>query len=48
MRFKISMINSLSNYHEVTIITNNEMSSKKTSQRFNPKSKILEDKYVSK
>ena len=29
MRFKVSMINSLSNYHEVTIITNNEMSKKK-------------------
>ena len=46
MRFKVSMINHLGNYHEETIIANNEKQAKRNVQTFNPKSKVLEAKWV--
>ena len=46
MRFKVYMINDLGNYHEETIISNNEKDAKRNAQKFNPKSKVLEAKWV--
>ena len=46
MRFKVSMINDLGNMHEETIIANNEKEAKSNVKIFNPKSKVLEAKWV--
>ena len=46
MRFKVSMINDIGNCHEETVIANNEMEAKRNVQTFNPKSKVLEAKWV--
>ncbi len=46
MRFKFSMINQLGNFHEETIIANNEKEAERNLQTFNPKSKVLETKWV--
>ena len=46
MRFKVSMINELGNYHEETIIANNESEAKRNILTFNPKSKVLETEWV--
>ncbi len=46
MRFKISMINDLGNPHEETIIANNEKKARRTVQKSNPKSKVLETNWV--
>ena len=46
MRFKVFMINALGNCHEETIIANNEKDAKRKVQTFNPKSKVLEAKWV--
>ena len=46
MRFKVSMINDLGNCHEETIIANNEKEAKRNIQTLNPKSKVLEAKWV--
>ncbi len=40
------MINNLSNYHEETVIANNEKGAKTNVQKFNPNSKILVAKWV--
>jgi len=40
------MINDLGNCHEETIIANNEKDAKKNVQIYNPKSKVLEAKWV--
>ena len=45
MRFKVSMINDLGNYHEETIIANNEKDATRSVQKFNTKSKVLEAKW---
>ena len=46
MRFKVSMINDHGNWHEETIIANNEREAKRNVQTFNPSSKVLEAKWV--
>ena len=46
MRFKVFMINDIGNCHEETVIANNEMEAKRNVQTFNPKSKVLEAKWV--
>ena len=46
MRFKVSMLNDLGNSHEETVIANNENEAKLYVQRFNPKSKALNAKWV--
>ena len=46
MRFKVSMINDLGNYHEETVIANNEKEAKSTALIFNTNSKVLEAKWV--
>ena len=46
MRFKVYMINDLGNYHEETLIYNNEKEAKRNAQKFNPKSKVIEAKWV--
>ena len=46
MRFKVSMINDQANLHEETVIANNEKEAKRNVQIFNPKSKVLEAKWV--
>ena len=42
MRFKVFMINEISNFQEETVIANNENEAKMNVQTFNPKSKDLE------
>ena len=46
MRFKVSMINNLGNYHEETVIANNKIEAKRNVQSINPKSMVLEAKWV--
>ena len=46
MRFKVFMINELRNFHEETVIANNEIEAKRNVQTSNPKSKVLEAKWV--
>ncbi len=46
MRFKVSMINDLGNWHEETVIANNEKDAKMNVQAFNPTSKVLNAKWV--
>ena len=46
MRFKVFMINDLGDFHEETVIANNENEAKKNVRNFNPKSKVLEAKWV--
>ncbi len=46
MRFKVFMVNELGNYHEETVIANNENEAKRNVQTFNPKSKVLKAKWV--
>ena len=46
MRFKVSMINYYGNFHEETVISNNEKEAKCAVQTYNPKSKVLEAKWV--
>ena len=46
MRFKVSMINDQGNCHDETIIANNEKEAKMNVQTFNPRSKVLEAKWV--
>ena len=46
MRFKVSMINDLGYSHEETVIANNENEAKRNVQIFNPKSKVIEAKWV--
>ena len=46
MRFKVIMINKVGNFHEETVIANNEKEAKKNVQIFNPNSKVLEAKWV--
>ncbi len=46
MRFKVSMINNLGSCHKETVIANNEKDAKRSVQTFNPKSKVLEAKWV--
>ena len=46
MRFKVSMINKQGNRHEETVIANNEKEAKRNVQKFNPKYKVLESKWV--
>ena len=46
MRFRVSVINDLGNCYEETVIANNEKEAKSNVQTFNPKSKVLEAKWV--
>ena len=46
MRFKVSMISDLGNLHEETVIANNEKEARRNVQTFNPKSKVIEAKWV--
>ena len=46
MRFKVSMLNKLGNSHEETVIANNEKEAKRNVQELNPKSNVLEAKWV--
>ncbi len=46
MRFKVSMINDLGNYHEETVIANNDKEAKSKVHAFNPRSRMLEAKWV--
>mgnify|MGYP004403199391 CR=1 FL=1 len=46
MRFKVFMINDQGNCHEETVIANNEKEAKRNVQTFNPKSRVLEAKWV--
>ena len=46
MRFKVSMINDLGHFHEETIIADNDKDAKSKVQTYNPKSKLLEAKWV--
>ena len=46
MRFKASMINTLGNCYEETVIANNEQGAKRNGQALNPNSKVLEVKWV--
>ena len=46
MRFKVSMINDLGNFSEETVIANNVMEAKRNVLRSNPKSEVLETKWV--
>ena len=46
MRFKVSMITDPGNWHEETVIANNEKEAKRNVLTFNPKAKILEVKWV--
>ena len=48
MRFKVSMINDLGNYHEETVITNNEKKEIRNVKTFNPQSKVIKAKWGSK
>ena len=40
------MINQQGNYHEETVIANNKSEAERSVQAFNPKSKVLEAKWV--
>ena len=46
MSFKVSMINDLGGCYEETIIANNEKEAKSNAQILNPKSNVLEAKWV--
>ena len=46
MRFKVSMVNYLGHRHEETVIANNENEAKRDVQNNNPKSMLLEAKWV--
>ncbi len=46
MRFKVSMINYLGNSHDETVIANNQREAIKNVQISNPKSRVLEAKWV--
>ncbi len=46
MRFKVSMIDDLGKCHEETVIADNEKEAKTNVKTFNPKSKVLEAKWV--
>ena len=46
MRFKVSMVNDLGNFHEETIIANNNEEAKMNVQMCNPDSTVLEAKWV--
>ena len=46
MRFKVFMVNDLGEEHEETVIANNEKEAKMNVQTFNPRSKVLEAKWV--
>tara|TARA_B100000945_G_scaffold305530_1_gene292097 strand:+ start:640 stop:786 length:147 start_codon:yes stop_codon:yes gene_type:complete len=46
MRFKVSMINEKGSCHEETVIANNESDAARNVHAFNPKSKVLEVKWV--
>ena len=46
MRFKVYMVNDQDKHHEETVIANNEKEAKRNVQSFNPKSKVLEAKWV--
>ena len=45
MRFKVFMINDLGDFHEETVIANNENEAKRNVQTYNHKSKVLEAKW---
>ena len=45
MRFKVSMTNDLADFHEETVIANNEKDAKRNLQSFKPNSKALEAKW---
>ena len=46
MRFKVSMINDLGHCHDETVIAKNEKEAKRNVQTFNPRSNVLESKWV--
>jgi len=46
MRFKVTLINHLGKFYEETIIANNANEAKENVNLFNPKSKILDTKWV--
>ncbi len=46
MRFKVSMINAQGNYYKETVIANNLKEAKSNVQNINPKSKVLESKWI--
>ena len=46
MRFKVCMVNDIGNYHEETVIASNEKEVRMNVQKFNPKSKVIESKWV--
>ena len=46
MRFKVAMINDLGIWHEETVIANNQKEAKSNIQKYNPKSNVLEAKWV--
>ena len=46
IRFKVSMINELGNFHDQAVILNNEKEAKSNLQILNPQSKVLESKWV--
>ncbi len=46
MRFKVYMINDLGHCHNETVIANNEREVKRNVQQINPRSKVLEAKWV--
>ncbi len=46
MRFKVIMVNKIGDYHEETVIANNEYEAKISVQTFNPLSKELKAKSV--
>ena len=46
MRFKVSMINGLGNYHEETVIANNQKEAKNNVKTFNPNSTVLDAQWV--
>ncbi len=46
MRFKVCMINNLGYCHEETVIANNKTEAKMNVQTFNPKSEVIEVKWV--
>ena len=46
MRFKVTMTNALGNTHEETVIANNLKEAKSNAQKYNPKSNLIEAKWV--
>ena len=46
MRLKVCMINSLCNFNDETVISNNQSEAKMNVQLFNPSSKVLETKWI--